>query len=164
MNMLAHDSDGFQTPHWMCLPRAFLFFFFNSRLRTCRHKSWGPRSCRGRRSSSSSDLSAPVITPYTPQSGPPAHLSVTARSPTSPAKQFISGLVQVLASIWHNAHAGKRVKKKKKKTVALCACVNVCSQAIEHCIFYAGWWQRKSHLHCLCSCVAFSQLHLFYYE
>lgn len=41
---------------------------------------------------------------------PPARLSVTARSPTSPAKPFISGLVQVLAGIWHTAHVGKHVK------------------------------------------------------
>lgn len=51
---------------------------------------------------------------------PPARLSVTARSPTSPAKPFISGLVQVSASIWRTAHAGKHVRDRAAYCCIVC--------------------------------------------
>lgn len=53
---------------------------------------------------------------------PPAHLSVTARSPTSLVKPFIGGLVQVLASIWHTAHVHKHVKCRAAYCCVVCMC------------------------------------------
>ncbi len=111
---------------------------------TCRHKLRGPCSCRGpvlqlllRSRRACHHLIHTSIRP-------PAHLSVTAGSPTSPAKPFISSLVQVSAGIWHTAHVRKRVKYRSARcSIVQHACVNVCLWVMEHCIFSAGRWQPK---------------------
>lgn len=95
-------------------------------------------SCEGRaaggarRCSSSSDLSLPVVTSYTPQSG----LLLTCHSPpgapSSTSKPFINDLVQLSAIIWHTVHVRKQADKKN---MALFTCVSVWLGVGGHCAF-----------------------------
>lgn len=54
---------------------------------------------------------------------PSAHLSVTPQSPTSLPKPFISGLMQVLARIWHTTHVGKHANYRAGCVVCVCQCL-----------------------------------------
>lgn len=81
---------------------------------------------------------------------PPARLSVTVRSPTSSAKPFISGLAQVLASIWHTAHVCKHVKYEAACccTVCLCQCLFMGYGTL---FLLYSLMTVTSHQHCLCT-------------
>lgn len=90
---------------------------------------------------------------------PPARLSVTARSPTSPAKPFISGVVQVLASIWHTAHIGKHVKYRAAHCCIVCVCQCLFMGYGTLCLLGRLMAAKKPptlplYL-CLCACLAF---------
>lgn len=86
----------------------------------------GARCC-----SFSSDLSLPVITPYTPQSGLLLTCHSPPAAPSSAAKPFINDLVRLFAH--HLAHAARTQTDKIRLCVPVCA--TVCLGVRGHCAF-----------------------------
>lgn len=159
--MFAHDSDWFQTPHWKRVRSAF--YSTGQRADT---SCEGHAAVGGRCYSSSSDLGAPVITPYTPQSGLLLACQSQQGAPPRRLKPFIGGLVQVLASIWHTAHVHKHVKYR-----AACCCIvqYVCQCLLSsYGILYVlcRLTAVTSHWHCLCNflCAFVACSHSFIYK
>lgn len=113
IDISSHDSDWFQTPHWkrVCV---LCFILRSERADT---SCEGRAAVGGRCYSSSSDLSAPVITPYTPQSG----LLLACQSQRGAPPRRLNRLSAASCRCW--LASGTALTYKHVEYRAACCCI-----------------------------------------